>query len=318
MRWGILGTGKIAAKFATQLRETEDQTLAAAGSRTAASADAFAAQHGGVAHTSYQQLLDDPGIDCVYVSLPNSMHREWTIAALRAGKHVLCEKPLASTRDEAEAMFDEAEKQGRVLVEAFMYRTQPIIQRLLKAVDEGAVGEVKIVRSHFTYEREPDPHDVRYQADLDGGSLMDVGCYCLNLIRAVTRQEPHQMQALHHQHPFGVDDLAAGLLAFPSGALGVFTSGMTVQADRTTFIGGQDGFIRIDTPWFSEGSFDIVRPDGVETVRAPNPKGAYALEAEAFTRVVRGEEEPWITREDSLGNMRVLDALRSQFRGSPT
>jgi xylose dehydrogenase (NAD/NADP) len=146
---------------------------------------------------------------------------------------------------------------------------------------------------------------------------MDVGCYCVNLARALAASEPTATYAVAHLHPSGVDDYAAGTLDFGGRVLAAFTCGMTVLADRTTYVCGSEGYAMMDTPWFSDGTFTIVRGDDRETVRAEGPLDLYALEAEAFAAAVRGEAEPWITKADTLGNVRVLEQLRRQIGGKP-
>ncbi|NQT14415.1 MAG: Gfo/Idh/MocA family oxidoreductase [Planctomycetes bacterium] len=311
--WGILGTGNIARKFAAQLPESSQAKLVAAGSRSADSAGRFVEEFAGKACAGYDRLLADPDVEAVYVSLPNALHREWTIRALEAGKHVLCEKPLAVTAAEAEEMFAAAERCERVLVEAFMYRCHPAVVRLIETVRSGGIGQLKLIRTHFTFNRPEPADDVRYQPQLAGGSLMDVGCYCINLARALAGGEPTAVHAACHLHPSGVDDYAAGTLDFDGRLLAAFTCGMTVEADRTTYACGSEGYIAIDTPWFSDGTFTLVRNDERETIRAEAAIAPYALEAEAFARAVRDGAAPWITKTDTLGNLRVLDALRRQI-----
>lgn len=184
LRWGILGAGKIARKFAGQLPQSSRARLAAVGSRRGDSAAQFAGRFGGRPHGSYADLLADETVEAVYVSLPNGLHHEWTVRALEAGKHVLCEKPIASNAAQAETMFDAAERAGRVLVEAFMYRCHPAIDALIETVRRGEIGQVRLIRSHFTFHRPVDADDARYRADLAGGAMMDVGCYCLHFARA--------------------------------------------------------------------------------------------------------------------------------------
>ena len=312
LRWGILGTGNIAGKFAAQLPQSPRAELAAVGSRSAESARRFAGEFAGAAHRSYEGLLADPAVDAVYVSLPNALHHQWTIRALEAGKHVLCEKPLAATAAQADEMFDAAERAGRVLVEAFMYRCHPAVRKLVETVHDGAVGQLKLIRTHFTFNRPDSPEDVRYQPELAGGSLMDVGCYCVNFARALAACEPTAMHAVAHLHPSGVDDYAAGTLDFDGRVLCTFTCGMTVTADRTTYACGSEGYVAVDTPWFSDGTFTLVRGGRRKTVRAEAPMDLYALEADALAAAVRHGAEPWISKADTLGNMRVLDALRKQ------
>lgn len=314
LAWGILGTGNIARKFAAQLPETPQGKLVAVGSRSADSAQQFVDEFAGKPHAGYDRLLDDPNVEAVYVSLPNALHREWTIRSLEAGKHVLCEKPLAVTAAEGEEMFAAAERHGRVLVEAFMYRCHPVVAELIETVRSGAVGQLKMIRTHFTFNRPHPADDVRYQPRLAGGSLMDVGCYCINLARALAASEPTAVHAVAHLHPSGVDDYAAGTLDFDGRVLAAFTCGMTVEADRTTYVCGSEGYLAIDTPWFSDGTFTLVRGQERQTIRAEAPMSPYALEAETFARAVHDGAAPWITKDDTLGNLRVLDDLRPQIR----
>lgn len=311
LRWGILGTGMIARKFAADLPHSATGTLVATASRQKRSAEAFAREFGGQGLSGYDKLLADPGIDAVYLSLPNGLHHDWTIRALRAGKHVLCEKPLARNADEAGAMFDAAEAAGKVLIEAFMYRAHPLVDRLIRLVRSGGIGEPRLMRTNFTFARAASPDDARYDPAQGGGSLMDVGCYCIHFARALAGAEPVSVTATAHLHPLGVDDYAAGTLTFPNGFLVTFTCGMTVVSDPGTFIAGTEGQIAIDAFWFGRDGFALKRADGaIEKHESPPTGPIYALEADAFAAVVAGKAKPWITREDSIGNLRVLDALR--------
>lgn len=310
LRWGILGTGMIAGKFAADLKSTSLGELSATGSRNQSSADGFAAEHGGKGVVGYNVLVNDPEVDAIYNSLPNGLHAEWSIKAMQAGKHVLCEKPMARNTTEVEEMFRVSEKTGQVLVEAFMYRSHPAIQKLIDTVRGGALGQVKLIRSNFSFAREVMESDARYQVDHAGGGLMDVGCYCVNLARAVMGSEPTETSCFAHIHEKGVDDYAAGLLRFGEKTLMTFTCGMTVHNDWTTYISGDDGEIEIQAPWFCDGTFKLTREGKTEMIETKTDKPMYALEAEAFAAAVAGET-PWITKEDTLGNMKVLDQLRS-------
>ena len=314
LRWGILGTGNIAAKFADQLHSLSNAELIASGSRSQASADQFAQQHGGLGHGSYEALIADPRVDAIYVSLPNSLHAPWTIAGLEAGKHILCEKPLASTTAEVETMFATATATGMQLMEAFMYRQHPVVKEVLDEIQAGIIGQVKIIRSHFTYQRPDSQEDIRYQPELGGGGLLDVGCYCINFMRALAGCEPQSMQVQTHQHETGVDDYAAAMLNFPNGILGLLSCGMTVQADRTTTVAGSEGYLQIKTPWFSDGGYTVVRGDESEQRQVGQSEQLYALEAEHFADVIRNGMAPLITRQDSLGNAHVLEQLQQQIQ----
>ena len=311
LAWGILGAGGIAGKFAEQLPLSESGRLAAVGSRSVEKAAAFAQRHGGAA-CDYQQLLRRDDVDAVYVALPNALHESWTIQALEAGKHVLCEKPLAIRGEQVQQMFAAAKQHDRVLSEAFMYRHHPAVQKVISLAREGAIGEVKLIRANFTFHRADSPEDIRYQPQLEGGALYDVGCYCVHFARAITGLEPQpSSQVCFHRHASGVDDYAAGVLNFNGRVLATFTCGMTVFADRTTYIGGSEGFLAIDTPWFSDGEITLAHGQGreLETIQAGRTVPLYALEADAFAQAVAGEAEPLISPEDSLGNAQALEML---------
>jgi predicted dehydrogenase len=337
LRLGILGTGNIARQFVGGLGSSSRTVVHAVASRRADSADAFARTHGiPTAYGSYPDLLRDRSVDAVYVSLPNSLHHEWTVAALRAGKHVLCEKPIASNAAEAEQMFDEAEHAKRVLVEGFMYRSHPLVHAVLDAVRSGEIGQVKLVRTSFCFRTTRIEGNIRFDASLAGGALMDIGCYCLNFSRLVAGAEPTTVHGVGTLHPSGVDESAAAVLTFPGGILASFTCGMAVQADNTAYVCGTEGYIEIPVPWkplAANAEYRVVRGTppkmdaaaGPRTTPAPAPdppprqvrtvsagKELYALEADDFAAAVRDGAPPRLDRQDSVGNMRLLDELRRQ------
>lgn len=192
-----------------------------------------------------------------------------------------------------------------------MYRTLPAVRKLIQMVRGGTLGQVKLIRSNFSFAREALEGDARYQVDQAGGGLMDVGCYCVNLTRAVMGVEPTDTSCFAHLHEYGVDDYAAGVLRFGDKTLATFTCGMTIANDWTTYIAGDAGEIAINDPWLGDGTFTLTRGGNTQTVEAKTDTPLYALEAEAFAEAVGGAT-PWITREDTLGNMRVLDQLREQ------
>jgi predicted dehydrogenase len=326
IRWGILGTGNIARQFAEGLATARRGVMAAVGSRTAEAAEMFArTYHISEAHGSYEGLVTDPGIDAVYVSLPNSMHHEWTIRSIAAGKHVLCEKPLAANLAEAEEMVDAADRHGRVLVEAFMYRSHPLTHAVRRAVAGGEIGQLKLIRTSFCYRTTRVRENIRFNATLAGGALMDVGCYCLDFTRLFTGAEPVAVQATGHVHETGVDDLATGVLGFAGGLVASFTCGMTVQADNTAYLCGTEGFIEIPVPWKpprEKAQYTLVRAtpprmDGPvkeivprQTKYVDAPAHLYAMEADDFAATVLDGAKPVISWSESVGNMRLLDELR--------
>ena len=313
LRWGILGTGRIAAKFASELPASRTGNLVATASRSTESAAAFARIHGGEGVTGYEALLSRTDIDAIYISLPNALHHDWTLAALDAGKHVLCEKPLALSVDEAAGMFNRAAEKDLVLIEAFMYRTHPQTKLLHDTIRSGAIGEIRLIRTNFTFSREATREDARYQPGPGGGSLMDVGCYCVDLSRTLLGAEPDRVECFAHMHEFGVDDYAAGLLGFENGTLATFTCGMTVLSDQTTHIAGTEGRIEIVRFWQGREGFSIIFPDGSnERFEVCEERPIYALEADAFAEVVGGGGN-WNSPENTIGNLRVLERLRKRF-----
>lgn len=311
LHWGILGTGNIAGKFAAALPESNTGELVAAGSRGIDSARAFAAEFGGRAVDGYQSLIEDEEVEAVYLALPNGLHKQWSIAAMRAGKDVLCEKPVALNAAEAEEMFAVAKETGRTLIEAFMYRAHAQTEQLIETVRSGEVGELRLMRSNFSFPREIGPDDARLSPEQGGGALMDVGCYCIHLARQLAGGEPTEVKAVAHLHPMGVDDYASGTLKFGDDFLMTFTCGMGVGSDGGSHIAGTKGKISADRFWLCQDGFDVVSDSGGKRmVRKEDARPLYAVEADAFAAAVRGEAEPWITAADSIGNMRVLDALR--------
>jgi predicted dehydrogenase len=332
LRFGILGTGNIARQFADGVIASSRRAgIVAAGSRSLGSAQAFAQPRGiGSAHGSYDSLLEDPGVDAVYNSLPNHLHHEWTIKAMQAGKHVLCEKPFAMNRAQAQEMFDVARRTGRVLIEAFMYRSHPLTRAVVGAVRAGEIGEIKLIRASFCYQTRRVDGNVRFQRQLGGGALMDIGCYCINFARLIAADEPAEIHAAAHFHESGVDDLVVATMKFPSGICASITCGMTVQADNTASICGTDGYMEIPIPWkppAQQAAYVIARStppkmDLAQGARPPEPKQTrfvnggqelYALEADDFARTVLDGQSPALTEADTLGNMSVLDRIRSQI-----
>lgn len=338
MRWGVIGTGNIARQFASAMSSSTRGAIVAVGSREGAKAAAFAKAQGiPNAYPDYRQVVQDPQVDSVYISLPNAMHREWTIACLRAGKHVLCEKPIAANAPEAEEMFDVAERAGRALMEAFMYRAHPQTLAVQERVNAGAIGKLKLIRTSFCYRTTRLSDNIRFSAELAGGVLMDVGCYCLSFARLFAGSEPVEAHAVGHVHSSGIDDLATGSLRFGAGDDAIFATfncGMTVQADNTAYLCGSDGYIEIPVPWkppvhgaqftiaratpprmdqHAAGSAAPVSVPPRQTISVDAGVELYAMEADDFTQAVVEGRTPRVSKQDTLGNMRLLDRLRLQI-----
>ena len=186
LAWGILGTGRIARRFAVELPHAQWGRLVAVGSRTQAAADAFAAEFPILrAHGSYDELLADPDVDAVYVSLPNHLHAHWAIRCAEAGKHILCEKPLTTDHPEAMTVVEAARANDVFLMEAFMYRCHPQIAQLQEAIGAGAIGEVRLIQAYFGYNMGGHNDDIRLQSAFAGGGIMDVGCYPISIVRLI-------------------------------------------------------------------------------------------------------------------------------------
>src|SRR4051812_8324421 len=229
IRWGILSTARIAEKLIGGARVAEDAEIVAVGSRDLARAQAFAAEHGiAQAYGSYDELLAAADVDAIYVPLPNSMHVEWSIRALEAGKHVLCEKPMARDAAAVERAFDAAERAERLLMEAFMWRFHVQTEELVRLVRSGAVGELRLIRAAFGFNL-PWLENVRWNAALEGGALMDVGCYCVSAIRLLCDAEPVRVSGEQVIGGDGVDARFAGILRFPGDVLGTFDCAMDVH-----------------------------------------------------------------------------------------
>jgi xylose dehydrogenase (NAD/NADP) len=311
VRWGILGTGGINTRFLAHAREAPNAEFVAVGSRTPERAAAFASEFEiPRAHGSYDALLVDPEIAAVYINLPNSLHHEWTMRALAAGKHVLVEKPYTRRPREVEAAFDAARSAGLHLMEAFMWRHTPQARRFVELLPE--VGELQHVRATFSW-RLTDPRDIRLRADLGGGSLMDVGCYCLSGVRMAVGTEPDSVYGEQVLGETGVDMRFTGLLGFPGRLCATIASGFTAEHATLEAIGSL-GSLRLPDPW--TGRARAIWLDDRE-IRL-KPDDAYRLEVENLSAAIRGDAQPLLGREDALGQARAIEALyRSAEVGAP-
>ena len=319
VRWGILSTANINEKVLAGVSGSSAVSVVAVGSRSEDSAREFAERHGiPRAHGSYEALLADDEVEAVYIPLPNGLHVEWTLAALAAGKHVLCEKPLSPRAEEVERCFDAAEEAGLVLSEGFMWRHHPQADRLVELVRDGAVGALRLIRAAFSFPLNRFP-DVRWDAELEGGALMDVGCYCVSGSRVLAGGEPERVNGEAVMAPSGVDARFAGTMRFPGDVLAVFDCGFDIAPRDELEAIGSEGSLFLDDPWHSlEPRIEVRGADGsVETVEVEraNP---YRLELEDVSAAVRGGREPRLGRADALGQARALEALlRSAAEGRP-
>jgi len=309
VRWGVLSTAHINRLVIPPAHASEKAELVAVASRDQARADRYAAEWGiPRAHGSYQALLDDPQIEAVYISLPNTMHVEWSIRAAEAGKHVLCEKPMDSNPERVAEAFDAADRAGTYLTEAFMYRHNPQTKRVRELLDEGAIGELRLVRACFSYGLY-DAENIRLRTEVDGGGLMDVGCYCVSGSRLVAG-EPELVQGQAWAGPSGTDWVFAGMLRFPGGVLGTFDCGTAmVERDELEAV-GSEGSLFLDDPWHCRQPVIELRRDGTAERIELEPVDSYGLELENLSDAIRGEGEPLLGRDDAVAQARVISALR--------
>ena len=317
VKWGIVSTADINRKVIPGAHASAKVELVAVASRDQARADAYA-QEWDIprAYGSYEALLADPEIEAVYISLPNTLHAEWSIKALDAGKHVLCEKPFTRHPEEVEAAFDAADRNGRLLSEAFMYRHNPQTAELARLVRGGAIGELRLVRSTFSYGLY-DHDNIRLRTDVEGGALMDVGCYNVSGSRLLGG-EPERVWGEAWYGPSGTDWIFTGTLRFPGDVVATFDCGTAlVERDELEAV-GDEGSLFLDDPWHCyEPVIELRREDRSERIEL-EPVDSYRLELENVSDAIRGEAELLLGREDAVGNARSIEALAaSAEEGSP-
>jgi D-xylose 1-dehydrogenase (NADP+, D-xylono-1,5-lactone-forming) len=317
VKWGILSTADINGKVIPGAHASDKVELVGVASRTQERADAYAREWEiPRAYGSYEELLADPELEAVYISLPNTMHAEWSIKALDAGKHVLCEKPFTRHPDEVEAAFDAAERNDRLLSEAFMWRHNPQAAKLVELVRGGAIGELRLIRSAFSYGLY-DEENIRLRTDVEGGALMDVGCYNVSGSRLLGG-EPERVWGEAWYGPSGTDWVFTGTLRFPGDVIAAFDCG-TALSDRDELEAiGSEGSLFLDDPWHANRPVIELRRGGeVERIELER-EDSYRLELENLSDAIRGEAELLLGREDAVGQARALDALhRSATTGAP-
>ena len=324
LTWGVLGVADIAVRqVIPAMQRSPSSRIAAIASRDRAKADA-AAKALGIprAHGSYEALLADPGIEAIYIPLPNHLHVPWTIRAAEAGKHVLCEKPIACSAAEARGLLDVRDRTGVLIGEAFMVRSHPQWLKVRELLAAGRIGQLRLVLGHFSYYRR-DPDDVRSRVEYGGGVLLDIGCYPVTLSRWLFGSEPVEVAAVLERDPdFKVDRLVSGLLRFPSGQACFTVAGQAAPFQRMQLLGTR-GRIEVEIPFNAppDRRCRLLLDDGRDlagggaetvTVEAANQ---YTLQGDDFAAAVRGLAALRVPVEDALANMMVLDAL---FRAAQT
>jgi predicted dehydrogenase len=317
VKWGIISTADINRKVIPGAHASPKVDLVGVASRDQARAEEYAKKWDiPRAYGSYEALLADPEIEAVYISLPNNMHCEWSIKSVEAGKHVLCEKPMTRKTSEVEEAFDAAEKAGRLLSEAFMYRHNPQAKRVTQLVNEGAIGELRVVRSVFSYSLY-DAENIRLRTEVEGGALMDVGCYTVSGSRLVAG-EPERVSGEAWYGPSGTDWVFSGTLRFPNNVIGLFHCGTALPEQDELEVIGSEGSLFLDDPWHCNVPvIELRRADGVERIEIEK-EDSYRLELENVSDAIRGQGALLLGREDAVAQARVLGALReSATNGRP-
>lgn len=309
LRWGLLSTARINRRLIPAIRAIGQAELLAVASRDRARAEAYAAEWGiPRAHGNYEALLADPDIDVVYIPLPNSLHAEWTVRAAQAGKHVLCEKPLALSVSECDRIIAAADSAGVVVAEAVMYLYHPILQKVRQLVKEGAVGQVTLVRGAFSFFLDR-LNDVRWKTELGGGSLWDIGSYPISFIRWVVG-EPEEVFGWQTHSASGVDATFAGLLRYDNGVLGLFDCGFRGQFRVQAEVTGTGGTLIVQRPYPITSESRILLQQGFEEQEIVLPEAnPYQCQVEALTAAVLEGIPLTVPLHSSRANVATLAAL---------
>ena len=316
LRWGFLGTARINRSVIPPLRASRRNRVDAVASRTLERAEAYARQWGiERVFGSYDAMLADPAIDVVYIALPNALHAMWTVRAVEAGKHVLCEKPLALSVAEVDAVIAAAARHGRVVAEGFRYRHHPQTALVRQLVAGGALGDLRLVRGSFTLHHTR-VEDARWDPALGGGSLWDIGCYPVSFARLVSGVEPVEVQGSQVLGPTGVDVSFAGVLRFPGGVLAVVDSSFVAPFHTGVEIVGSAATLRVSSPFKPgrEASVVIVGEDGSSREVPAGAQDSYTGEVEDLARAVLDGAPPTMSLADSRGNVATLVALYEAAR----
>lgn len=316
IKWAVLGTAGIAkGQTIPGMLQAENCELYAIAGRSLEKAKAYQEEFGFTkAYGDYDELLADPQVEAVYIPLPNQLHHDWAIKALKAKKHVLCEKPLAPTAKEAEEMIRCANENGVLLMEAFAYLHSPYVCALKEIVDSGVLGEIRYIETAFITS-DYDVSNIRMRKETFGGALYDLGCYNTSLILRLLGEEPESVQASAVYSDRNVDRLTTGILTFKGGTSAAFTCGMVLPTDMNQRldrlqIHGTKGKIVSDVEYNQEGecSFNVVMEEGTQ-VRKVTARQNYALETEQFGRCIRQGETPFVSNEFTMMNSRTIDRL---------
>ena len=322
VKWGVMGTAFICRRSTLPgMLQAENCELYAIAGRSREKAEQFQKEYGfAVCYDSYDELLDDPAVQAVYIPLPNTMHYEWTIKALKKGKHVLCEKPLASTAEQAAQMFRTARENGVLLMEAFAYQHSPYIAAIRQEIEDGTIGELQYMESAYMTS-DYDLQNIRMRKETLGGCTYDLGVYNTSLILRLLGQEPEQVHASACFSAQGVDKLTSVVLEFSGGLRASFTCGMVLATEQERHIDrftvcGSKGSISGDRFEFNgdgDLSYMITLADGTKTVRHISTPQNYRLEVEQLGRCILCGEQPAVTEAFSMANARLVDRILQEI-----
>ena len=315
IKWGVLGTAAIAAGCTIPgMKQAEGCELYAIAGRNEQKVQSFKNQFGfSKGYIGYENLLADDEVQAVYIPLPNNLHYEWVMKAIEAGKHVLCEKPLALNLKEAEEMYAAAKEKGVILAEAYAYLNSPYVKALKEDVHSGIIGEVNYVETAFLTQGYSE--DIRLYKHLGGGAMYDLGCYCTTMILSLIDAEPVWTQAQAEMSKEGVDIMTTSLLKFDNGARATFTVGMMLGTDTgermdRLYIRGSKGHINSSVEYNQSGELEYtIIADGKEISRKITARQNYALELEQVNKAIIGTEELIVTPEFSLKNAKLMEEV---------
>lgn len=327
LSWGIIGTGRIAGVFAKGLANSKTGTLLAVASRTQAAANSFGESWNvSRRYDSYERLLADKDVQAVYIAVPHPVHAEWAIKAAEAGKHILCEKPLALNHADAMTVIEAARRNDVFLMEAFMYRCHPQIAKLVELIQSNAIGKVRVIQASFAFNARFNPESRLFKNELGGGGILDVGCYTVSIARLIAGAaigkdfaDPIKVTAVGQIGESHVDEYTIASLTFPEGILAQLFTGVQVNAENVVRIFGSEGSILIPSPWLptdGQPAKLIVKRDDEQDARevlVPSDRSLYASEADTVAQYIdaRQAAAPATSWEDSLGNMNTLDQWRA-------
>lgn len=319
IKWGVLGTANIARGCTIPgMKQSETCELYAIAGRSKEKADTFLKEFGfQKSYGSYAELIDDPDVQAIYIPLPNHLHLEWVTKALKAGKHVLCEKPLAINAEEAKQMYETARECGVILMEAYAYLHSPYVESLKKDVESGIIGDVNYIESAFITQGYNE--DFRLHKEFGGGAMYDLGCYCTTMILSLVDAEPDMVKAVAEFTDLGVDYLTAAILRFSNGVRASFNVGMNLGVNSFSrfdrlYIHGSKGAIKSDVEYNQEGnvSYKIYTEEGVTERKIFVPQN-YALEVSQLNDCILNGAKPHVTEEFSVKNAKLIDEVLKEI-----